>query len=159
MTLREIRRFQTSTDLMINCKLILKNKTFGWQRQAFIRTDPMKSLAKDESLSLSTKSSVFENQLTGYHNVSTEWEIYTNLLRSWSISYPLHNQYGKLPKSNEVDCASGDCPPCPPRGCGGLCGQSVWRCKLVCHTCKKGDDNAKGYPTGTQNLGDTVKYL
>ena len=36
----------------------------------------MKSLAKDESLSMLNQSSVFENLLTVYYDTSTEWEIY-----------------------------------------------------------------------------------
>ena len=39
----------------------------------------MKSLVKDESLSMLNHSSVFENLLTVYYVISTEWEIYTNL--------------------------------------------------------------------------------
>ena len=49
----------------------------------------MKSSAKDKSLSLSTKEFCFENQLTIYHNMSTEWEIYTRSLFLGDTRRPL----------------------------------------------------------------------
>ena len=56
-------------------QLILKSQDLG------LPLDLMKSLVKDESLSMLNQSSVFENLLTVYYVISTEWEIYTNLER------------------------------------------------------------------------------